>query len=857
MSTEAEDRPRRVTVAPLVPLALAVSAGIVIDRYAAPFGTPGWGAVALAAVAVVVAWGHRRERVWAAALLLAFAALGGGWHHYRWSDLSADDLARGVSEEPRPAWVRGVLSDVSAPRPGDGARDPGSTRALLEVSAVCDGACWRRASGRVQLIVVGNGADLEAGQAVEAAGSLARVARPLNPGEFDYRDYLRAQGVRLRLAVAEPGGVWRVGGGAALPWTRWLGRARAWSHARLTAGLDPRVAPLAAALLLGRREGVDPDVNDAFARTGTTHLLAISGLHLQVLAGLLWLTFRAVGVERRVAFGAVALATIGYALLVGLMPSVVRSMAMTVTVCLAGMWHRPHRPANLLAMAALVTVALNPAHLFDVGGQLSFLAIAAIVWGVRPANDLIRFGYHALTFRYQGPGGPLDELERRLEPWWRSMTRRWQGIVFGPVTVSLVVWLAALPLVALRFHLVSPIGVLLNIPLVPLTSAALLASGLALGLSAVWAPLGAPAAWLCSLLLGWTEAIVRWGAAQRWGHAFVPGPPWAWVAAFYGLLGLATAAGVCRWPVRRWAWGTLCVWTVLGLGLCLAPRRPGALEADVLAVGHGLAVVVQSADGRTALYDCGRMGDPSVGRRVVAPALWARGVSRLDAVILSHADSDHYNGLPDLLDRFRVGVVRVPPGFAGPANPGAGRLVEQVRARRIAVRTIAAGERWGWAGTRFSVLHPPAGWPPDTTDNARSVVLEVESRGRRILLTGDLEREGLAALVDQPAPPLDIFLAPHHGGRTANPDWLYRWADPSLVVVSQRPPAPGSKDALAALADRGTPLLRTWNRGAVRLRWTERGIAARGFLEGTRMEGTESHAEGAAREPRPELRPAR
>ena len=128
------------------------------------------------------------------ALLLAFGALGGGWHHYRWSDLAADDLSRGVNETPRPAWVRGVLDEVLGFRPGDFPGDPGSTRAVLDLTGFNDGGRWHRASGRVSLRVAGDRTDLAAGRAVEAAGSLARIAGPLNPGEFDVRDTYRREG---------------------------------------------------------------------------------------------------------------------------------------------------------------------------------------------------------------------------------------------------------------------------------------------------------------------------------------------------------------------------------------------------------------------------------------------------------------------------------------------------------------------------------------------------------------------------------------------------------------------------------------------------------------------------------------
>ena len=829
MSTDHKQR-SKVRVAPLMPLALAGSAGIVADRYAGPWSTAGWGACALGMALVAGLIGMRWPRVGTALIIVAFVALGGGWHHYWWSDLGPDDLGRLSWSGSQPIWVRGRLTEVLGFRPGHGPRDAGTTRALLAVSGWNDGVSWFPVSGRVQTVIVGDRTDLVAGDAVEAAGLLEDIPGPLNPGEFDYRAYMRAQGVRLRLAVGESAAIWHSGQAGGYVWERPLGRVRTWSQRKLAAALDPHSAPLAAALLLGRREGVDPDVNDAFARTGTTHLLAISGLHLQVLAFSLWLLFRALHLGRRPAFAAIALVTASYALLVGLMPSVVRSAAMTFTWCAAGFIHRSGRPANVLAAAALFTLGLNPSHLFDIGGQLSFLAIAAIFWGVGPSHGLSQLAAQTITGR--DPDDPLDALERRLEPRWRKAIRGAQAWLYEGVMVSLVVWLAALPLVALRFHVASPIGVLLNIPLVPMTSLALLAAGLALGLSAIAEPLGAPCAWICSVLLSWTERIVRWGAERSWGHWFVAGPTWQWALVFYALLGLAVAATVGRWPLRRGAWWALAGWVTWGLALSVFPQRNGsALEADVLAVGHGLAVIVQTDDGRTLLYDCGRMGEPSVGRRIVAPALWSRGITRIDELILSHADSDHYNGLPDVLERFAIGAVRIAPGFGGAKNPGAEQLLARVRARGIAVRPIAGGDHWAWGRARFDVRHPAAGWLPEASDNARSVVLDIEAYGRHALLTGDLEREGLPALKARPGPPIDVFLSPHHGGRSANPAWLYAWARPAQVVVSQRPPTAGTKDALPDAVGHNTPLWRTWERGAVRLRWTDGAVLAQGFLD--------------------------
>lgn len=830
-------------IAPLVPLLLAMVGGIAIDRGIDAIATRTWLTLSLVTL-TISGLSLRRTLLSYIVVLLSILALGAACHHARWNDFPADDLAWGVSDTPRPAWVRGMIVETLGLRSGDGYA-PGDaprvvTRLVMSVTGASDGNSWRDASGRVMVVVAGDRSDLREGRPVEAAGQLARVAGPLNPGEFDYRSFLRAQGIRLRLTIDDPTGISVDPDGLESPLLRLVGALRADCRRRLTEGLGERTAPLASALILGRREDIDPEDNDAFARTGTTHLLAISGLQLQALAAALAILFRLVGFPRRTAYGLVALATVGYAVLVGLAPSVVRSAVMTLTFSLAAIVDRSPRPANTLALAGILTLLLNPFFLFDVGCQLSFLAIGVLIWLVPPAHRLAVETAGRVRARLTGRRSALDELERRLEPWWLQVLRRLGAGIPKAIVASAVVWLAALPLVALRFHLVSPIGILLNLPLIPLTTIALLLGASGLGLGMIWTPLGLWPIRVADLLLRATEAIVRWGVARPWGHRFVAGPPEGWVLGFYALLLVAVIVTTLasrekggRWRLRSTVatWSVLAAWCIAG-GLFGGGRPAGAVEGDVLAVGHGLAVVIHLEDGQTLLYDCGRMGDPTVGRRIIAPALWDRGVTRIDAVYLSHADQDHYNALPDLMDRFEVGALVLPPGFASEQNPAARLLLDRVRSRGIPVREITAPSAWDQGGARFTVLHPPANWHPETSDNARSLVLDIESRGRHLLLTGDLDQLGTIELVGlPPRDPPDLMLAPHHGGKSANPSMLYDWASPSTVVISQRRPAPGTADALMPLERNGLPLLRTWRRGAVHFAWTPSRIVTEGFLD--------------------------
>ena len=811
---------------PIVPVALALIAGICFDRHGGFGETKLWLDLTVAcsfAAGVVV----RRGKTSSAFILLALTTLGAAWHHHRWSDVSGDDLSRRVNDTPRPAWVAGMIVESLGFRPGKTTEDSGTTRFVLETQSAHNANGEQSCSGRVLVIVSGDRTDILAGNLVEAAGNLSTVPGPLNPGEFHYRDFLRAQGIRLRLSISDSVGIWAASEPRGSPFSlnRWftstLGKIRLWSQKRLTERLDARTAALASALLLGRREGVDSDINDAFAQTGTTHLLAISGLHLQVLAFTLGATLRGLGVGRRSSYAIVAIATLAYALLVGLMPSVVRSATMTLTVCLAGMLNRRHRAANTFALAIVATLTLNPANLFDTGCQLSFLAVAAIYWIVIPVIKSIHAWRNA---------NELDVVEAMYAS---TLIKRARGVrlhLEESLILSTIVWLAAVPLVALKFHIVSHIGVILNIPLIPITSLALFSSALTLLMSLIWEQMSVPFARLTEILLDWTTRLVLWGERQRWGSWYVSEPSWGWVLGLYFLGSVVVVAFRARLGItsRRIALSGFSAWLLVGV-IAMIPWQTPAPRAEILAVGHGLSVVIETGPGRAILYDCGRMRDPSVGRRIIAPALWARGISKLDAIIISHADADHYNGLHEVIERFPVNEIIVTEHFDTAENPGISDLLKPARDRRIPIREGVAGKQWtsGNGRVHFKILHPKAGFAKGSPDNARSMVLEVSDGKRRLLLTGDLEGVGLQTMIATPLEhPPDILLAPHHGAWTANPTALYEWARPRQVVVSQRPPMPGTRDALSKLRP---PVSRTWERGALRLQWERDGIRIDGF----------------------------
>jgi competence protein ComEC len=831
-----------------VPAALAVTAGIVGDRYASiPL------AFSLVTMAVgLVAWGASRAGKSTGLplvyLALTAAALGAAYHHGHREVYAADDIGEYASSELRPTRLRGVVveePEISWQVANDPLRsiqqvDP--TTATVQVTRLRQRDDWVTVSGRARLMVSGHLQDLHVGDQIEVVGRLVAPHGAANPGEFDYAAHLRDQRIRAQVLVQKTTeGVIRVAEGWPHSVNGWLAVVRGWGQRQLQATLSERQGPddgldripmvaginrtlsrdysgVAVALVLGEGSTMTNADWDKYIRTGVIHALAISGWHLVVLSGLLWLVLRVLRVRRRPGAVGVALFLLTYALLAGGRPPVLRA-AVTVCACCGGiLLRRPALLANSFALAWLVVAALNPTDLFTAGCQLSFLAVAVLYWGV------------ARWFR--APTDPLERLIDESRPLWQRMLRRLGGKIALSYSVNAVVWLAATPLIASHYHLISPVALLIGPPVVLLTSVALLAGFLLLLAGAICPPVVPLFAWITRCCLAGCEWIVT--EADRWPGArwYISDIPAWWLWGFYAGLFAVLTVELLR---RHWRWAGLAglTWLCAGLAAGWFRAPPDDLRCTFLAVGHGGCTVLETPDGRVLLYDAGALGGPDVTRRQIAPYLWSRGVRRIDEVFLSHADLDHFNGLPALLDRFAVGQVTLTPTFAEKATPAVHITLTVLHERHVPTRIVKAGDRLTAGPVNLDVLHPPA-VGPEGNENARSLVLLVQHAGHCILLTGDLEGPGLERVLGLPQMPVDVLMAPHHGSRTANTPELAAWAKPKIVVSCEaaprgpaRPPEPYS--------ERGAHFLGTWPHGAVIIRSGREGLFVETFQTRQRL----------------------
>ncbi|MEI7686971.1 MAG: ComEC/Rec2 family competence protein [Planctomycetota bacterium] len=789
---------------PLPWFVIAITVGVVVDRIAA---VPLAFSLALAVASLMARLIVRATPAQQAGFfLLAAAAAGAAYHNVRQHDVDLERLANLASSEGTPIRVRGRLAAPLQHVPGSDdplqtILRPDANRLVIDVHSVLGAGGVEPLRGRVVAYVAAKVESLYVGDEIEAQGRLVSPAGPSNPGEFDGARELRDQGVAAILSVPPTVDALRL---VARRWPGsilgWLGRL----HAACRATLDERLTAepgLAAALLLGDGSGLGRPEWDKFLRSGVVHALAISGQHLIVLAGFFAVIRRMLFIRLTPATLVIAAILVAYALLTGGRAPAMRAAWVVLAFALAVIVKRPAAASNAFALAWLGVVLVNPADVFQTGCQLSFLAVAILHWVITP------------WMKYPVDEDPLAKLERTSETALRRNARRIWDAVWLTYLASAIIWLSVTPLVAARYHVVSPIALLIGPPVGIATSIALVSGFLLLLSAPLIGPLAAPLAWVTDGALWACETMIDWGLAIPGASFTVCDLPPFWLAAFY--VGMALAL-LWRPAPSRWLLAGAAAWLVFGLCLGLGLFRRPEFHLAFLSVGHGGCTVMETAGGRVLVYDAGAMAGPDVARRIVIPYLWSRGIRRIDDLFISHADLDHFNGVSDLARKLTIGRITLTPSFASRRTPAVRQVIADLASLGIPTRVFQAGDAEEIDDIKLDVLHPPA-IGPEGKENARSLVMRVGKQRFAWLLTGDLEDAGLEQTLAQRPPGIDILTAPHHGSRAANTPSLAAWARPRVVISSQGRPR-GLASPAPVYEAIGAQYLTTFREGALEVR---------------------------------------
>ena len=689
----------------------------------------------------------------------------------------------------RPSVLRSVEPDPLSTIPnGD------RTTARVRVIRSRLNSQWRPVSGLAELYIDGHLVGVSAGARLRIFGTLKRPQLARNPGERNRRTDRRAERVLCQLHVGFPDCVSIVDNESSN--SRYLianvlHTIRGRCHAAIERHIGPSNAELAKALLLGARDGVSGETIDAFFLTGTMHLLAISGLHVSILAFSFFVAARRGLIPYRASLIMVMVFMLGYAALTGARPPVIRAVILIQIVCVSCLAKRRPAPINSLALAAIAVLVFNPSDLFRVGAQLSFVAVASLAW----CGAVI-----AVT----SPHDPLDRLIWRTRSWPRRVTDMIRESLRAMLLASLVVWFACLPIVCYKFHVVSPASIPLNVILSAPVAIALTFGVLTIMLANVFPTAADVTGSICDGSLATMDRAVHLVEPIPGSHFWTPGYGLVWTILFYFLaVSLGTQVVKIR---KRWVVVLFLAWfaTPMLTTRLIASASPPKLHTTFISVGHGTSVLIEFPNGRVLLYDCGHMGLSESGVEMISAVLWSRGIKTIDAVMISHADADHYNAAPGILERFNVGQVLVGPGMFDDESDSISQFQRRIAEARVPTRTVSAGQRLGFdKSVACDVIHPMPG-AEYSSDNAASIVLRIEYQSRRILLPGDVERDGLNQLLYQKRIRCDVLMAPHHGSRNSEPVRFRDWSSPTRTVISAgHQTDEEASDALAAYGQFG------------------------------------------------------
>ncbi|MGD9636200.1 MAG: ComEC/Rec2 family competence protein, partial [Pirellulales bacterium] len=593
ISAEAPPRAAEVRYQPLVVVAFALAGGIVFDRFALPaVFNLGFGSLWMVALLALVAWwwfwrgGRAAISCWL--LVIAIAATGGAWHDLRWQLVGEHEIAR-FAAAPTPACLRATV--LSAPETLPAALPtplraiPAGERTSVEVApcGIRDAGSWLPAEGRCRLTVDSDLLAIAPGDDVQIFAQLRRPSPPMNPGEFDFRALARADGRMAALFASSPDCVTPLARFELATPGRIVPALRDYGQRTIRAYVGPEHAGLASAVLLGMRDELPYEATMPFFLTGTIHLLVVSGLNVAILAAGLHVLVWVGWLPRRVALALIVAVVTLYTFVAGAEPPVVRSAVLVVLVSIGAWIGREGVAYNTLAAAAIVALALSPAQLFNSGTQLSFLCVAILIWlgsssALRPATI-----------------DPLDRLIAATRPWYVKVGRAigtWLKLL---LLTSAAVWLVTLPLVLYRFHIASPVALLIAPIVWVVALVAMWAGFITLACGWLIPVLATIAGSVCSWSLGLLVGVINWAEALPWGHFWSPGPALWWVIGFY--LGLIVVMLCGRALVAvRWQVGVAAAWIVAGVvpPLWQMTHRDHALHCSFLSVGHGTCVVLEA-----------------------------------------------------------------------------------------------------------------------------------------------------------------------------------------------------------------------------------------------------------------------
>lgn len=688
-------------------------------------------------------------------------------------------------------------------------------------------------TGLMALTVKGYEGHITLGDRIGFITKLQPIRNLNNPGGFDYRRYMASQGIWVRGYVRREEEIIRIGEGRANPWLKGVEVFRTKIRMFLEDHLEFTTSGIYKALILGERSGIDKTIRNHFNRAGVGHILAISGLHIGIIAFISFYMLRRLFLlsERLTlrfnVFKLAALFSIGpvisYAFISGMAVSTLRATIMILALYACIIFPRQRDIYNTVALAAFVILIMSPASIFNISFQLSFASVFSIIY--------------LTPFLISIPLKEEEDIPIKTPP---NFQRKFLKFIMISVVVSFAAILGTAPLVAYHFNRISIIAILANLVIIPLIGLLALPLGL---LSIIIVPVSQALAIMFlnigAVVLGISLSMIKFFSALPLGSFRVATPTMPEIALFYALVFLL-------FNIKRWGWTRYAIPIVILLGLFdqayyyYRNHYNSELRVVFMDVGQGNSTLVQFPKGKNMLIDGGGFPQSSfdVGEGVVARFLWHKKIKNIDYLVLSHPHPDHLNGLPFIAENFNVKEFWS-NGQSVDTEPYHS-LIGTIRRKGITRPGLREfKDVMDINGTKIRVLYPPENFMKDKDIstwrglNNNSLVLKICLGKDCFLLPGDIEREAEGELIRlHPDLTATILQAPHHGSRSSSSLEFLEKVRPKVVVFSVGLPSRfPHRDVIRRYRGLGCEIYRTDQDGAIIITTDEDHLTVRKFLD--------------------------
>jgi competence protein ComEC len=702
--------------------------------------------------------------------------------------LEPNDVRNFVNDERMLATIRGYV--ITEPKHEDRESwkfgryqwtEPASSF-YMEIDKAKTTTNWTDISGTIRVQVSGTVTDIQPGDYIQLYCWLGRFEAPLNPGQFDLKQYLIRRGVFIAASVKKAQAIEKLRPAGLTSFARLKNRLKNIAAEALLdeSIVDEQAGSLLAALLLGERTNLDPKTYLAFQKTNLAHFISLSGLHFGILAGSLWWLCKAAGLSKRSRAVTCFLLTVLYILIVPPRAPTLRAAVICWFFFVSVIVRRKPNPLNTLSLSAIVLLLIRPTDIFSSSWQLSYSTVLGIILLYKHVNLWI--------FQNTINKIPLLKVSSD-EKTLLNLIRLTLIRLIELLSVGICAWLGGAGVMLYHFGTISPMASIWTVLVFPLVFAILILGFLKMALWPLLPTISMALGFVVSKLANLFSAIVEIIAGWNISGVLIGKVSIIIIIFYYICILLIRFNYLSRPRFKRIIFSAMVLGIVIPLAVTKYNRNHRKeLELTCLSVGHGQALFAGLEGSANVLFDTGSLSTKDPGRRIVLPFLRQKGINTLDAILLSHDDIDHINGIPEILSKCEVGGIYVNEAFMQKAGTPSMAgflsycLAEENQSLQLLGSSIELDSK-----AKITPL-----WPDEQTfqedsisNNDKSGVFMIEFAGRKILLCSDIELFAQERILQiYPNLRVDVMILPHHGSIRNLSNEFIENISPQVLVAS-------------------------------------------------------------------------